>query len=197
MFQVLCGVPAGGPDSGLPAEAAVSAHPLDEAAQGGPHGVCGVPAPSPAPLGPALPRRWLRQPPVRVLTLLFMSDLVFFSLETLVSGSLYTACSSLGKVGLFGLSVGSSLHWTRVGPAVAAVLLQRLGDADVRNSLKPLNDKIWGGAQCYRKMSVPVTVRFYFTTACGPRCGCCCFTVTERQNRAQGVKMDVSRLSGI
>lgn len=59
------------------------------------------------------------------------------------------------------MSVGSSLHRTRADPAVAAVLLQRsgLGDADVRNSLKPLKGKIWGGAQCYRKMSVPAIVR--------------------------------------
>lgn len=61
--------------------------------------------------------------------------------------------------------MGSSLHNTRVDPVVVAVLLQRsgLGDTDVRDSLKPLNGKIWEGAQCYRKMSVPVTVRFYFT----------------------------------
>lgn len=70
---------------------------------------------------------------------------------------------ALEKFGVFGLSLGSSLHRTRADPVVATVLLQRsgLGDADGRNSLKPLKGKIWGGAQCYRRISVPVTARFY------------------------------------
>lgn len=41
------------------------------------------------------------------------------------------------------------------------VLLQRsgLGHTDVKDSLKPLNAKIWEGAQCYSKISVSVAAR--------------------------------------
>lgn len=96
VLQVLCGVPAGGAEAGLPAEPAL-AHGLDAAAQGGAQGVRGVPAASPAASGAALPRRRHRQPPVRVPALVCSSTLILFSLEPLGAGLQCPACSSLEK----------------------------------------------------------------------------------------------------
>lgn len=83
VLQVLCGVPAGVPGAGLPAQAA-----LDERAPGGAGGVRAVPAPSPAAAGTALPRGRRRQPAVRALpfTLAFLWNCLFFSFGPLFQG---------------------------------------------------------------------------------------------------------------